>query len=497
MKQIEDLTLVKLLGKGSFGEVYLSKIKGKSQNFATKKIEREIADRPDFKKYLENEINLLKNFNHPNIIKLEGIKTSTNNYYIIMEYINGGPLSDCLKKYMQLYKKAFPEEIVQYLMKQIIEGLYYLHKQKIIHRDLKLDNIMVNFDSEQDKQNLNMMKAKIKIIDFDFATKLSAEKKGLAFTAIGTFQNMDPIILNTYAKRKNIDLGYDQKVDIWSIGIVCYELLIGKAPFDSKSLVELINKVENGDFAVPKSVSKEVISFINSMLKYDSKLRLSAEELSQHPFLTKNVSQFTRMDTIRATKTSESLKKNTIWSIFKDDEKYLSIKGDMSPIPEDDFNDNNINNIKLKKGQVANYSDSTSYTDNQLSHYFKDDGYTDNQLGFNKPKSTNINFVNNNYKNNNLVNLPRSRTQNTPASINSSPSYGQNIHPSPQFSQLGPVNSPMTNFQPQQQQMIQSPGFGFSQKNGGFYQQNTADQGNFRKTNTFKENSNLLFKGLK
>ena len=489
MLQIEDLTLVQFLGKGAYGEVYLSTMKGKNKYFATKKIKKEIADRPSFKKYFINEIDLLKQCNHPNIVKLEGIKESQNHYYLIMEYMNGRALSDCLKIYMERYKKAFPEEIVQYLMNQIIDGLNYLHKQKIIHRDLKLDNIMVNFDSDQDRQNLNMLKAKIKIIDFDFATKLSTDKNNLAFTAIGTYNYMDPIILNKFAKIKNKNLGYDQKADIWSIGNVCYELLIGKPAFDAESLGELINKVESGNYPVPNFVSKEIVSFINSMLQYDSKSRLSAEELKHHPFLTKNVSQFTKMDTVRAKK-SESLKKsNTIWSIFNQEEKYINIKVSMSKIPE--------KSIKPKKEQEVNCSN--SYTDNQLGYYFNNNTYTDNQLGINNPKNNpNINFVNNN----NLMNMQRSRTQQeTPAFNNkANPFYAKNIHPISQISQIsqsGQAMSQMKNFQSQQQKMMHNPSFGIPKNNIGSYQQNIAAQGNFHKALTFKENSNYIFKGLK
>lgn len=486
MLQIEDLTLVQFLGKGSYGEVYLSTIKGKNQYFATKKIKKEIADRPSFKKYFINEIELLKQCNHPNIVKLEGIKESQNHYYLIMEYMNGRALSDCLKIYMERYKKAFPEEIVQYLMNQIIDGLNYLHKQKIIHRDLKLDNIMVNFDSDQDRQNLNMLKAKIKIIDFDFATKLSADKKNLAFTAIGTANYMDPIILNKYLKRKNINLGYDEKVDIWSIGNVCYELLIGKSVFDAESLGELVNKVENGNFSVPKTLSKEVVSFINSMLQYDPKSRLSAEELRKHPFLTKNVSQFTKIDTVRATKKSESLKKkNTIWSIFKEEEKYVNIKGGMAPIPEE--------SIITKKEQKL----SKTYTDNQMGDFLNDNTtYTDNQMGLNNPKNNpNINFVNNN----NLVNLQRAHTmQEYPVSnINATSFYGQNMHPTSKIPQSGPAMSRLTNFQFQQQPMIHYPSSEVQQNYIASNQKYIATQGNFLKTLTFKGDTNQIFKGLK
>ena len=247
------------------------KKKGKKEYYATKKIDRKTADKPGLKKYLDNEIHILEQLNHPNIVKLEGVKRSASHYYIIMEYINGGGLSDCLKKYMKIHGKAFSEEIVQYLMRQIIEGIHYLHSKKIIHRDLKLDNIMVNFGSENDKEHLNMMKAKIKIIDFGFATKLAEEKNSLTYSAVGSPINMDPIILRKFSKKKdiNLNIGYDEKADIWSIGTVCYELLIGKAVFSAKTMNDLVEQVEKGSYQIPKSVSKEVVSFLNGMLQYD------------------------------------------------------------------------------------------------------------------------------------------------------------------------------------------------------------------------------------
>ena len=172
-------------------------------------------------------------------------------------------------------------------MKQLISALYYIHSRKIIHRDLKLDNIMVNFDSESDKLNLNMMKANIKIIDFGFATKLN--EQNLAFTAIGSPINMDPIILEKFSKKRPgvnpNELGYDEKADIWSTGTVCYELLIGKAVFDAKTLNDLVDKVQKGSYLVPNYLSKEVISFLNGMLQYNSKYRLSSAELLTNIFL--------------------------------------------------------------------------------------------------------------------------------------------------------------------------------------------------------------------
>ena len=122
---IDDLTLLKLLGKGSYGEVFLTSKQGRSELFATKKMDRKYADQPNVSKYLKNEVSLLRELNHVNIVKLEDLKITKKHYYLVMEYCNGGTLSECLKKYQQMYGVPFSEEIVQYLMKQIISGIRY------------------------------------------------------------------------------------------------------------------------------------------------------------------------------------------------------------------------------------------------------------------------------------------------------------------------------------------------------------------------------------
>ena len=295
-EQIEDLTLIQLLGKGSYGEVYLSKKQNSNQLFATKKVNKAIVD-SEMQKYFENEIKILKELNHPNIVKFEEKKSDTNYYYIVMEYINGGELSDYLNKYVSKYQKGFPEEVVQFLMKQIVDALIYIHDKNIIHRDLKLENIMVNFDSEKDKEELNMMKAKIKIIDFGFAIHLT-DQHSLTNSAVGTFLYMAPKILEEFNQKTLIDKkkGYGKEVDIWSLGCICYKLYRGKNPFEAKNFEELIDKINYGKYKMPKTASKEIYSFLNNMLQYDGKFRLSARELKKHPFLTKDPKNFTHIE---------------------------------------------------------------------------------------------------------------------------------------------------------------------------------------------------------
>ena len=146
------MTLIKLIGKGSHCEVFLSKKQKSNKLFATKKVNKTITY-TEKRRYFEYEIRILGMLNHPYIIKLEEIKSDENYYYIVMEYINGGKLSDYLKKYKLKYKKVFPEEIVQYLMRQIVGALIHLHDRNIILRDLKLENIMVSFDLKKIKKN--------------------------------------------------------------------------------------------------------------------------------------------------------------------------------------------------------------------------------------------------------------------------------------------------------------------------------------------------------
>ena len=209
-----------------------------------------------------------------------------------MEYCNGGTLLECLEKFKLKYNKPFTEEIVQYLTKQIVEALIYIHDNNIIHRDLKLENIMVHFDNNNDKENLNMMKAKIKLIDFSLSKQLES-KNALTSSLLGTPLYMSPNILKQYGPNKNLkNLRYGTEVDIWSLGCICYELLTGNNVFKAHSLDGLINNIKEGNYRIPNNVSLEFLSFLNSMLQYDGKKRSTAKELLKSEFLTKNVKDF-------------------------------------------------------------------------------------------------------------------------------------------------------------------------------------------------------------
>jgi hypothetical protein len=206
-----------------------------------------------------------------------------------------------------------------------------------------MDNILVNFDNRYNSKNLNMLEANLKIIDFGCSAYLEESK--LKYTALGSPANMDPNILRKFTNKNEIN-GYDEKADIYSLGTVCYEMLIGHNVFNAQNMEELIQKIENGTYKVPTNLSKEAVSFLNSMLQYDASKRLSAEQLSQHQFLTKNINEFQKINIKQVYNKVDkdglkiNIKKNlSIWSIFNEENEQVLMKippflNDLKPIPE-------------------------------------------------------------------------------------------------------------------------------------------------------------------
>ena len=379
--KIDNYILEKQLGEGSFGKVLETKLKtDPSKLFATKVYERKKIEGTSQFKYLTNECNIMHDLNHPNIVKLVDVKKTKNHYYIMMEYCNGGELEGALEKYKEKYGKPFSEELVQYFMRQIIDAFKYIHANGVIHRDIKLENILLNYKTEEDKNNLNLMNATAKIIDFGFACKISGNN--LAHTAVGSPLNAAPVILKKMTG-ESAKLGYDQKADIWSLGSICYHMLIGKPIFDAEDMDDLISKVEKGSYKLPANLSREIVSFLNGMLQYEPKNRLTAEQLSNHEFLRNNVKDFHKIDlTIISGKVSgnqievNTKKNRTIWSIFNntDEEKLMKISpGNLAPISEE--NENYISKKKTLNPEKDNIYGSSNNQPIKSSNTFQTGNY--------------------------------------------------------------------------------------------------------------------------
>jgi serine/threonine protein kinase len=370
------LELKKFIGKGTMGTVYLSRLPNSDKDYATKKIDKKKADRPGVKKYLETEMLILRKLKHKNIVALINIKQTNSNYYFTMEYCNGGSLLNCLLKYKSENQRPFPEDIVQYLMRQIVDGLKYIHQKDIIHRDIKLANILVKFNSDEDAQKLNMKNSTLKICDFGIS--VDGDR---GFTTLGAPAYMDPILLQKLQDKNLKTLGYDKSVDIWSLGITCYEMLTGRKTFVGKDLNDLYQKVEKGNYTIPTNLSKEVVSFIKGMLQYDPGKRMNIEELSKHEFLTKDVTNFHKinLDLYASKLTASGIKLNTKNS---NDLQLSTINTLLNLIPEELPNSNEI--------KVPEFPRNSQYKINNLNNNF-------NNFNLNsKIGSTNKNINNNN-----------------------------------------------------------------------------------------------------
>ena len=359
---LDDLAFIKIIGKGSFGEVYLTSKSNSSDFFATKIIKKSMAESAKVKKYFHNEIKILKEIKHKNIMQLIEIKQTSENYYLVCELCNGGSLRQCLNKYLKMYRKPFSEEITQHLMRQIVEALKYLHGLHIMHRDLKLDNILVNFKDKNDKSILNMYGAEVKIIDFGFAAYVD-NKIDLHKSVLGSPLYMDPRLLKKYTHVSNIDIsGYDEKIDIWSLGNIFYEMLIGRPAFETSDVKILEQKIEKGIYSLPTTFYKEVIGFLIGMLQYQPDIRLDAEELSNHDFLCKNVRHFIRIDINNFKK---YIKDNKLFINIKEDREFWNIFNSkynrfLEMIPEDtEVSESVVSNI-------VNYKDENNSKDAEL-----------------------------------------------------------------------------------------------------------------------------------
>jgi len=343
--RLDDLTLDTKLGNGAFGEVFKSKISGSDTIYATKRLEkRKFMKNPKAYRYLENEINILNNISHENIVKLYNSDLQTTKYkYLITEYCNGGDLNGCLEKYKKEMNRPFNEEEVQYIMRQLVSGIKYLHvEKKILHRDLKLENILLQFDNEEDRLQKRILKAKIKIIDFGFARYYD----DLVGSVLGSPMFMDPRILYRLAKVDHQqDFGYEEKADIYSLGVICYILLTGKPLFDVDNLKDLVDITKKGEFKISADLSKETISFLNYMLRSDPKKRLDIEKLSRHKFITLDSQYFTKID---KTLLSDNLKGSQLYfDLKKSCIGYL--KGDIFEEPKQEISDDELNKDLVEK----------------------------------------------------------------------------------------------------------------------------------------------------
>ena len=255
-KMRDYYTIGKQLGAGAFGEVLECTQKESGSLRAVKVLRKALMDEDEIRMFL-NEIKILKDLDHPNILKLYEVYEDQKRYYIVTDICDGGELFDEIQRQGQ-----FTEEMAMMLMKQALICINYCHKKSIVHRDLKPENILLEKNNKEFDQ--------IKIIDFGTSKKLAEGER--CHEKLGTPYYIAPEVL-----KKN----YDTKCDIWTCGVITYILLCGNPPFNGANDKEIMTSIARGEvkFSDPvwERVSDDAKDFINYLIRVDPDDRPTAE----------------------------------------------------------------------------------------------------------------------------------------------------------------------------------------------------------------------------
>ncbi|AES92073.1 putative protein kinase CAMK-CAMKL-CHK1 family [Medicago truncatula] len=250
--------LGRILGEGNFGKVKFARNTDSGQPYAIKIIDKNKIIDLNITNQIKREICALKLLRHPNVVKLYEVLASKTKIYMVLEYVTGEELFDKIAS-----KGKLPEGEGRKLFQQLIDGVSYCHSKGVFHRDLKLENVLVD------------AKGNLKITDFGLsALPQQFRADGLLHTTCGSANYVAPEIL---ANR-----GYNgASSDVWSCGVILYVVLTGFLPFDDRNLAVLYQKVLKGDFQKPKWLSAGAQNIIKRILDPNPKTRITMAEIKE------------------------------------------------------------------------------------------------------------------------------------------------------------------------------------------------------------------------
>ncbi|XP_055958834.1 serine/threonine-protein kinase PLK4-like [Patella vulgata] len=247
---VKNYQIFNLLGNGGFASVYRGVRNETGQVVAIKMIDKKVMKQNGMTERVCKEVEIHSRLKHPSILQLESYFEDSDYVYLVLELCENGELY----KYLQRSSMILQENKAKDYMNQIVEGVLYLHSHGILHRDLKLSNILLTKDHQ------------LKIADFGLATQLSVvgEKR---YTMCGTPNFISPEVITRSS--------HSLEADVWSLGCMLYTFLVGKPPFDTDAITSTLTKVVAAEYKIPKHLSMKARDLIRCLLQKNPKERIS------------------------------------------------------------------------------------------------------------------------------------------------------------------------------------------------------------------------------
>ncbi|XP_065580595.1 serine/threonine-protein kinase cst-1-like [Artemia franciscana] len=259
---MENFKILGNVGEGSFGKVFKAIEKSSGNIYALKFIPK-VGHSENELKTIRRECEIQQSLCHPNVIQMISYFETDSEVVAVTEFAEG-VLSDLFSP----GQRRLPEEKVRNVAIQLLSAMYYLHSNRVLHRDMKPQNILLDSNGT------------IKVCDFGFAKVLDIHTYVLT-SVKGTPLYMAPEIIE--------EKPYDQGADLWSVGCILYELLVGAPPFCTGSLVQLVRKIRHEAVIWPPGISGICLNFLQGLLEKDSRKRFSWQDLLVHPFVTGHI----------------------------------------------------------------------------------------------------------------------------------------------------------------------------------------------------------------
>ncbi|XP_069740722.1 aurora kinase C-like isoform X2 [Narcine bancroftii] len=257
---LDDFDIGRPLGKGKFGNVYLARERQSRFILALKVLFKSQLEKAGVEHQLRREVEIQSHLRHPNILRLFGYFHDVSKVYLILEYAPHGEL------YKQLQKCGkFDDGRSATYMSELADALLYCHSKKVIHRDIKPENLLLGVNGE------------LKIADFGWSVHAPGSRRS---TLCGTLDYLPPEMIEGKM--------HDENVDLWSLGVLCYEFLVGHPPFEAVDRQTTFRKISKVDLDFPSFLSEGAKDLISRLLKHNPNQRLALTGVLEHSWVVKN-----------------------------------------------------------------------------------------------------------------------------------------------------------------------------------------------------------------